>query len=572
MLVWPKLSLLVLPHTLGLMQSVQIPAEVDAIRSLSCAHYYALHPVPSDKPACLDPAVERHFSRIATLVTFSVVLANFFTMLVLGRLFRHHWRSWMAVTGLCGCAIARIPFLVLPMYQFPHFVPDAVRTFSPHVMLAIYWGCSVLGGLSGANEIVSLTVESLLVDTTSPHERSHLFRLVQVAQLLGASIGPLLGSVATQWMPFAHNRCIGYRTCQPTHDSKDGLKAAPLFNNAPYWLSLCFVLLCLGWTLVAVDFRHTSQKKRASHDEAHLQTQSQPALRYRWLGAFQRLVPVRVGQWSYDTRIAKLVAADMCVAFSTEGPVVLILVLGYVFHWDRNLLSLGLGVTNALKLVTMAVLLPLSLHAATRLIERPDEIKSLSHEQLHMCMDLSDEELSRESDEVALDPQQAPLLRPISHAQCIIAHLWRAQVDLDVSRLSFFINSLSWLVIALSLEWQSQALVIVGALLLTSGSGAQALLRSAASTMSDRIIEQQDKKATSLTHTTNDAHPLPRGSDSYLVIVSTLLLPCLLLGLALRNYIYTHTVATHPGTFFVWMAVVNGAALLLLCMVRPVTS
>jgi len=569
---WPTISLLVLPHTLGLMQAVQIPAEVDAIRSLSCEHYYALHPASPEARSCLEPAVERHFSTITTQVTFSVVLANFLSMLVYGRLFQHRARRWMAAAGLCGCAIARIPFLVLPMYQFPHLAPDEVRTISPRAMLAIYWGCAVLGGLSGSNEIVTLSVESFMVDKTSPNERSNLFRLVQVAQLLGASAGPILGSLATWWMPFAHNRCLGYRTCQPAH-ATDTL----LFNNAPYWVSLGFVLLGLLWALFVMDVRR-EKPDDDEHDslsrEAQSPTQSrgQPKLNYRWLGVFQRLVPMRISRWSYDARIAELTAADMCVAFSTEGPVVLILVLGFVFHWDRALLSFGLGLTNALKLVTMAVVLPLSLHAIARVCARPSAIADLTDEQLHTCVDLNEEELRKPHGGSTREPtRQAQVLESVSQDQRRMARLWRAQVDLDASCLSFGINLLSWSIIAVSLEQKSQALVIFGAVLLTTGTGAQALLRSAASIMADRIVEQQEQQLISLTDATGEQDPLPRGSDSYLVIVSTLLLPCLLMGLVIRNYIYTNTVATHPGMFFAWMAIVNGFALLLLCNIRPVT-
>ncbi|WFD19430.1 phosphatidate cytidylyltransferase [Malassezia caprae] len=540
---WPTISLLVLPHTLGLMQAVQVPAEVDAIRSLSCAHYYALHPAPPGTLSCLDPAVERHFSMITTQVTFSVVLANFFSMLVYGRLFQHHWRRWMAAAGLCGCAVARIPFLVLPMYQFPHLVPDEARAISPRAMLALYWGCAVLGGLSGANEIVTLSVESFMVDTTNPNERSSMFRLVQVAQLLGASAGPILGSLATQWMPFARNRCIGYRACQPA--SADTL----LFNNAPYWLSLGFVLLGLLWALFAMDVRGAKplDEQNGQENQRHVQPRAQPKLKYRWLGAFQRLVPVRTGHWTYDARIAELMMADMCVAFSIEGPVVLILVLGYVFHWNRDLLSIGLGVTNALKLITVAAALPLSLRAMARICARPHDIADLTDEQLHMCVDLNEEQLHPDGD-TDERPRQAQALQHVSQDQRRMARLWRAQLDLDVSRVSFGINVLSWAIIAVSLERQSQALVIVGAILLTAGTGAQPLLRSAASTMADRIVEHQEQKAVSLSHAPEDQDPLPRGSDSYLVIVSTLLLPCLLMGLLIRNYIYTNTVAIHPAS------------------------
>ena len=218
----PTLALLVIPHLMGLIQAVQIPAEMDAIRSLSCAHYYYLNPEQKnqeddnaiDATSCLRPEVEQHFSKIATFVTFSVVLANFVGMLIWVRRFDPKRRRSMAAKGMCGSALARVPFLVLPLYQFPFLASPNVLSLSPSTMLLVFWACAVLGGLSGTNELVSLTVESFITDSSSPEVRSQLLRYAQVATLLGASLGPLLGSMSTWIFPNAHNACIGYRTCQ----------------------------------------------------------------------------------------------------------------------------------------------------------------------------------------------------------------------------------------------------------------------------------------------------------------------------------------------------------------------
>ena len=139
----PTLALLVIPHLLGLIQAVQIPAEMDAIRSLSCAHYYYLNPEQKnqeddnaiDTTSCLRPEVEQHFSKIATFVTFSVVLANFVGMLIWVRRFDPKRRRSMGAKGMCGSALARVPFLVLPLYQFPFLAPPNVLSLSPSTCL-----------------------------------------------------------------------------------------------------------------------------------------------------------------------------------------------------------------------------------------------------------------------------------------------------------------------------------------------------------------------------------------------------------------------------------------------------
>ena len=65
---------------------------------------------------------------------------------------------------------------------------------------------------------------------------------------------------------------------------------------------------------------------------------------------------------------------------------------------------------------------------------------------------------------------------------------------------------------------------------------------------------------------------LPSGADSYLIISSTLLLPCLLVGLCVRNEIYAKTVSTNPGIFFVVVAAVNALALIALSWMPSAAS
>lgn len=430
-------TLLVVPLLLGLIQNVQVPAEIDAIRSLSCAHYYSMHPQlvadgSWDTTSCLIPEVEQHFSKIATGVTFTVVLANFAGMLVYGRYFTDSRRRWMAAQGLCGLALGRVPFLILPLYQFPIYTPPEVRAMSPTVMLGLFWTCAVLGGLSGTNELVTLTVESFMADTDSPDTRSFLFRAAQVATLLGSSIGPLLGSVAAWVFPNANNRCFGYHECQqnvmvgPTH---------LLFNNAPYWLAFIFALFGLVWVLFVLNMSRRVEGTNA--DASGSREASKQHARPMWgasLGAFQRLIPVRISRWSYDTRILQFTIADMCVALSKEGPIVLIYVMGFVFHWGRDQLSVGLTTFNSVRLANMLLALPIVLRVMTRFMSKPDEIARLSSKQLDACLNPNQRLASaarNEHGEIRIDDET------ISPDQQQVARLWRAQVDLQTSRLAF---------------------------------------------------------------------------------------------------------------------------------------
>lgn len=577
------LGLLFVPFLLGLIQAVQIPAEIDAIRSLSCAHYYYLFPnqipsVPFDDKSCMRPEVEQHFSKLATYVTFTVVLANFFGMLVYGHYFAAQQRKRLAAQGVCGLLVARIPFLILPLYQYPMLAPPDVLSLSPAHMLGVYWICALIGGLSGTNELVILTVESFVADAKSPETRSQLFRLTEVALLLGASLGPMLGSISTWIFPHASNACIGYKKCQ-----KNAIVSGTrlLFNNAPYWLAFFFTWIALVWILFVFNLASVASTSKTIRTGSRKNSDSSTGSKLtEWgasLGAFQRLVPIRRSRWSYDTRILQFTFANMCVALSQEGPIVLIYVMGFVFHWGRNSVSLGLTTFNTVRFANMVLALPYVLQSMALLSRKPELISEFTPSQIDACLDsskrliLCDQGHGRSS---VMSHECGMNTTHVTPKQREMVCLWRAQIDLNVSRLSFLINVVAWLTIFVGVTCTKEWLVIVGTVTLALGSGAQFLLRSAACTICDYIVEHENHfhlpsptQSVSLTK-----HVLPSGADSYLIISSTLLLPCLLVGLCVRNEIYAKTVSSNPGIFFVVIAAVNALALVALCWMHSATT
>lgn len=577
------LGLLFVPFLLGLIQAVQIPAEIDAIRSLSCAHYYYLYPnqippVLYDDKSCMRPEVEQHFSKLATYVTFTVVLANFFGMLVYGHYFEAQRRRRLAAQGICGLLVARIPFLILPLYQYPILAPPDVRSLSPAQMLGVYWICAIIGGLSGTNELVILTVESFVANTKSPEMRSQLFRLTEVALLLGASMGPMLGSMSTWIFPHASNACIGYKECQ-----KNTIVSGThlLFNNAPYWLAFFFTWVALVWILFVFNIAGVASTTNAIHVGSRKSSNSSMvSKKTEWgasLGAFQRLVPIRRSRWSYDTRILQFTFADMCVALSQEGPIVLIYVMGFVFHWGRNSVSLALTTFNTVRFTNMVLALPHVLQSMALISRKPELISDFTPKQIDACLDSSRRPVLCDQGQVrssVISHEYDMNLAHITPKQRELVCLWRAQIDLNVSRISFFINVVAWLTIFLGVTRTKEWLVIAGTVTLALGSGAQFLLRSAACTICDYIVDNENcsylpRPAESVSST---KRVLPSGADSYLIISSTLLLPCLLVGLCVRNEIYAKTVSTNPGIFFVVIAVVNALALVALCWMRSATT
>ena len=576
------LGLLFIPCLLGLIQAVQIPAEIDAIRSLSCAHYYHLHPdqippIPYDSESCMLPEVEQHFSTLATYVTFTVVLANFFGMLVYGRLFEAQQRRRLAAQGIFGLLVARIPFLILPLYQYPILAPPDVRSLNPAQMLGVFWACAILGGLSGTNELVILTVESFITDTKSPEMRSQLFRLTEVALLLGASIGPLLGSMSTWMFPHASNACIGYKECQ-NNTIVSGTRL--LFNNAPYWLAFVFTWVALIWILFVFNFASVASTTKASRADSRRDSDVSMGPTTEWgasLGAFQRLVPIRRSRWSYDTRVLQFTFANMCVALSQEGPIVLMYVMGFVFRWGRDSVSLALTTLNTVRFANMVLALPHVLQGMASLSRKPEPISDLTPKQIDACLDAAKRLVPCEPGQgrsSAVPRECDTNMAQITPKQRALVCLWRAQIDLNVSRISFLFNVVAWLTIFAGVTCTKEWLVIVGTVTLALGSGAQFLLRSAACTICDYIVEQENRFSppSPTRDTSTTKRVLPSGADSYLIISSTLLLPCLLVGLCVRNEIYAKTVSTNPGIFFVVVAAVNALALIALSWMPSATS
>ncbi|KAI3627095.1 hypothetical protein GLX27_001237 [Malassezia furfur] len=589
---WPTLQVLVLPHLLGLLLSVATPAEVDAMRSLSCVHYYSLNPDAGaeakglDATSCQAPAVEVHFNSLMTRITFSVVLANFAGMLLYGRTFSSKSRRWYAILGMLGCALARVPLLLLPLYQYPYRTPEALLSISPRTMLKVYWSCAILGGFSGANELVTLTVESLVVDTQSPEQRSRLFSQLQIAQLLGASIGPMLGSVAVRIVPGLANRCVGYTHClknKTLHSPQRGSHGHLLFNTASYWLAVFFALFGVLWLLFVVQFKSEPQQStsmpdcelcrdRASQRKKMLM-RNPP--KYAWLGAFQRLIPVRLGPWRYDARVLQFTLSEIFTAMMNEGVVVLILVMGYVFHWGGNLIAIGLSVSNSLRLAMIVLGLPAMLSVVSKRLQKPADVQDLSKEQVDAVLAMSHSDVRRRPNCCPSYERtdEARLLSNVTPSQRTLVRLWRAQVDLIVARISYLINAVSWLMMAYGIEHHQEWVVLAGAALLTGGSSAQPMVRSTACTIADQIVDSERNAALPLklrrpAEAEEEQELLPDGADSYLVIVSTVLLPCLLIGLITRNAVYGSTIETFPGAFFLVVAGFNIAVLLILGWMR----
>ncbi|WFD41810.1 hypothetical protein MPSI1_000446 [Malassezia psittaci] len=594
--LWPTCQLLVFPLLLGLILSVATPAEVDAMRSLSCVHYYSLHPSEKsdqkglDSTSCQAPAVEVHFNSLMTRITISVVLANFIGMLFVGRTFTGRSRKWYTSLGLLGLALGRIPLLIMPLYQYPYLTEESMLSVSPSFMLKVYWACAVLGGFSGANELVTLTVESLAVDTQGPDQRSRLFSQLQVAQLLGATIGPMLGSAAMYAFPSLANRCIGYQHClenSKLSSPRRGSRADHLlFNTASYWVAVFAAMFGIFWVLCVTNFRNGGENSAlVAHCEscerrnAEQKSSSGQPPKYAWLGAFQRLVPVRIRPWEWDARILQFTVSEAFTAMMNEGVVVLILLMGYVFRWGSNYIAIGLTVSNACRLLMIVIGLPGLLALTSRFLSKPEEVSDLAQEQIDVVLSMSRKDAKHR---LRFCPEhrntrEARILDRISPKQRTLLRLWRAEVDLMVARLSYFFNAISWLMMAYGVQRKQEWVVLTGAVLLTTGSSAQPMVRSTACTVADQIVDWQDSLLPSTASTPQQQQEdekanLPDGADSYLVIVSTLLLPCLLVGLLLRNAIYGATVETFPGATFILVAALNIAVLAILGLMRSPPS
>lgn len=581
---WPTLSLLMLPHILGQLKTVATAAEVDAMRGLSCADYYYRNPGELhalghkhlDTLSCQRPEVEAYFSTLTIRIVISTALVNFVGMLVYGHLFQPRARRWMAMTGMLGNAIARIPILFLPLYQYPYLAPASVFSITPDTMVKIYWVCMLICGLSGSSDLVTLCVESVIVDTASPQHRSRLFSMVQVSLLLGASLGPILGGLTTYLFPQAANRCTGYRKCMDNYRPK---RNAPnlLFNTAPYWLAVAFCVFGMVW--VYFCFRGDPPEAQAEETRCAGSCACRPAPQSRrekrsWLGPFRLLVPIRHSRWTWDCRILQFTLSEALNRLSIEGIVVLIYILGYVFNWGQNLLAIGLSVSNTLNMLVVTVLLPVITRYVRRVQQKPRSTAALSDEQLQTCMNMTSCDLASETRPgIRRRRSVSSLDAPpgVSPKSCLVVRFWRAQVDLNVARAAFLSNMVSWLTMALGVAFRLQWLVLLGAAALAFGTVIDPMLRSAACTVADTIAAEQERKKQSLPEHNappqaagDEAAEPVSGADSYLVIVTTVLLPILITGPILRNWVYGETIDTFPGAFFLVVAGFQCAALVLL--------
>lgn len=578
--------MLMIPHLLGQIKTVATAAEVDAMRSLSCARYYEKYPEKLavlggklDTTSCQRPEVEAYFSSLMITIVVGAGLLNFQGMLIYGRLFRPALRRYFALLGILGNIVARVSVVLLPLYQYPYFAPGDVRSISAATMVYIYAGSVLFSGLTGSVDLVTLCFETMIVDNPDPQRRSQLFSMAQVSMLLGASIGPALGALSTTIFGDAANHCIGYKHCIK-HMRSPNKHGPPnlLFNTAPYWLAIVISLFGMVWVLFFLDTKPRSERESQTPEQHSERAQTEGPTRrekYGWMGPFRMLLPF-YSHHHYDFRISQFVFAESLNRLSIEGTVVLIYILGFVFHWTQNLLSIGLSASNTLNMLAITLVVPWATRLILRLQRKPHNIEDLSKKQISACMTASECQ-SRRRPRSASNRSLPPDMSPNT---AMTVRLWRAQADLNVARVSFLTNLCSWLLMALGVTLEWQWLLLLGASTLAIGTGIEPMLRSAGCTFADRISEleeAEDAEATIPTrhsppqaHAQAHAHSAGKtsGADSYLVIVSTMMLPLLLLGPILRNWVYSSTIDSFPGAFFIVVAGLQGLGLLDLILVR----
>ena len=225
-------------------------------------------------------------------------------------------------------------------------------------------------------------------------------------------------------------------------------------------------------------------------------------------------------------------------------------ILGYVFNWGQYLLAIGLSVSNTLNMLVVTVLLPVITRYVRRVQQKPRSTAALSDEQLQTCMNMTNCDLASETcPGIRRRRSVSSLDAPpgVSPKSCLVVRFWRAQVDLNVARAAFLSNMVSWLTMALGVAFRLQWLVLLGAAALAFGTVIDPMLRSAACTVADTIAAEQERKKQSLPEHNappqaagDEAAEPVSGADSYLVIVTTVLLPILITGPILRNLSLIH--------------------------------
>lgn len=177
----------------------------------------------------------------------------------------------------------------------------------------------------------------------------------------------------------------------------------------------------------------------------------------------------------------------------------LVFFVGYSLQWSSTQVNLFISFVGTSRTIVLFLLVPALLALFTRTTKKPQEIASLSKEELDRISknpievenEIEGEEELEESlehrdenarvSQIYRDERELLRLQEQVEEDSKLRHslsMWRAQIDLKLLKISILFDLVGWGVTALGGQFLSSALILIGGVMLSLGGGWSAALCS----------------------------------------------------------------------------------------------
>ncbi|KAE8210057.1 hypothetical protein CF327_g6024 [Tilletia walkeri] len=443
---------------------------LDVLRAWNCAALYEEDPhnVRWKQPdACHNPEVEMAFATWFKYLQVGGSLLSAFMIPFYGRLIKFGRKPVLIFVLLAATISPTLPGILLP---FSPPVGENASFLSARAVKNIFSICTVLVGLTSTDLLPTLVLRTMLVDISSPSDRTKNFTLMHTALLLGGIIGPGLGAVVSLASP---NHRDNSSPELPTF-----AQGMPLPGRGVFYMTLGFYLFGVIFTIFFIPetkpIERTEPINRPSASAQSSNPESISGVIKGTLTSLKVLLPAKhntagvdapnenngsnsdtfTPRQKSDWRVTMVATTWALFFFSTVTFGLFAVFAGYRWKLTGGQLSTMVSILNIIRALGLIFALPHIVKLFERTTRRPSELQGLTLDELKE-MDrafkdntatASGQEREHGSDGDITEQSRFALLR------------WRTTIDLRLTRVGLGADAVAWLLITVAAASSSPAL------------------------------------------------------------------------------------------------------------------
>ncbi|KAK0557024.1 hypothetical protein OC844_005691 [Tilletia horrida] len=448
---------------------------LDVLRAWNCAAMYEQNPqnaLWNEPNACRSPEVEMVFATWFKYVQVGGSLLSALMIPFYGRLLRYGRKPVLVFVLLAATISPTLPALLLP---FSPPVSDDTSFISASAVKVVFSACTVIVGLCSTDLLPTLVLRTMMVDISSPSDRTKNFTLMHTALLLGGIIGPGLGAIVSL-APQAE------REASP--EAPKFVQGMPTPRRGVYLMTLAFYLFGVLFTIFFIPETKPAETTRVEEEENEGAVEQQSGGRAARVAGVMKstltslnvLLPTRTDpsveptstrvdsmRGKLDWRVTKVAASWGLFLFSTLTFGVFAVFLGFRWKVTGGQLSTLLTGLNIIRALGLIFALPHIVKALERTTRRPAELQGLTLEELKaMDRAFKQDEQAQDGPVSGVETSEAEgedHARDRAKTKSALLR-WRTTIDLRLTRIGLGADAAAWALITLAAASGSPALAV----------------------------------------------------------------------------------------------------------------